>query len=269
MNGIIDIGVLNLAFGYALLIIPLAVIIRLKIPMVTDTVVSIVRMTIQLLFVGFYLQVIFDLNNPWLNAAWVLIMIVVADISIARGAGVRLSRFALPLFISLVVGTILPLLFFMGPIMLSPNLMEAQYVIPIGGMILGNCLRADIIGLSTFYNAIQGKEKVYTAALAQGARFPEAIRPFSRDAVRAALAPTVATMATIGLVSLPGMMTGVILGGADPMTAIKYQIAIMIAIFTGTSITVYLAIGLTARIGFDAYGMLKREIFREREKRRR
>ena len=59
------------------------------------------------------------------------------------------------------------------------------------------------------------------------------------------------------------MMTGVILGGADPMTAIKYQIAIMIAIFTGTSITVYLAIGLTARIGFNSYGMLDRGIFRK------
>jgi len=269
MNGIIDIGVLNLAFGYALLIIPLAVIIRLKIPMVTDTIVSIIRMTIQLLFVGFYLQVIFDLNNPWLNGAWVLVMIVVADMSITRGAGVRLSRFALPLFVSLLVGTALPLLFFVGPIMLVPNLMEAQYVIPIGGMILGNCLRADIIGLSTFYNTMRGKEKVYLATLAQGARFPEAIRPFSRDAVQAALSPTVATMATIGLVSLPGMMTGVILGGADPITAIKYQIAIMIAIFTGTAITVYMAIGLTARIGFDAYGMLNRKIFRESEKRRR
>ena len=151
MNGIIDIGAVNLAFGYVLLIIPLAVIIWLKIPIVTETVVSIVRMTIQLLFVGFYLQVIFDLNNPWLNAARVLIMIIVADVSIARGAGVRISHFAVPLFVSLLAGMILPLLFFVGPIMLVPNLMDAQYIIPIGGMILGNCLRADIIGLSTFY----------------------------------------------------------------------------------------------------------------------
>jgi putative ABC transport system permease protein len=103
--------------------------------------------------------------------------------------------------------------------------------------------------------------------LSQGARFSEAAHPFIRDAVRGALAPTVASMATIGLVSLPGMMTGVILGGADPMTAIKYQIAIMIAIFTGTSITVYLAIVLTARIGFDSYGMLERSIFRKNEHR--
>ena len=68
-------------------------------------------------------------------------------------------------------------------------------------------------------------------------------------------------MATIGLVSLPGMMTGVILGGANPMTAIKYQIAIMIAIFSGTAITVWLAISLSIKATFTHYGMLDKGIF--------
>ena len=75
--------------------------------------------------------------------------------------------------------------------------------------------------------------------------------------------PTVATMATIGLVSLPGMMTGVILGGANPMSAIKYQILIMLAIFGGTAVTVVLAIRLTMRVGFSTYGLLDRGIFRQ------
>ena len=70
-----------------------------------------------------------------------------------------------------------------------------------------------------------------------------------------ALLPTITTMSTIGLVSLPGMMTGVILAGADPISAIKYQIAIMIAIFTGTSITVFLAVLLTVKKSFSPYGL--------------
>lgn len=74
--------------------------------------------------------------------------------------------------------------------------------------------------------------------------------------------PTIASIATIGLVALPGMMTGVILGGADPMLTIKYQIAIMIAIFCGTSITVFLAIWLTAKSSFTAYGVLDRNVFK-------
>ena len=89
----------------------------------------------------------------------------------------------------------------------------------------------------------------------------EALSPFIRDACQAALAPTVATISTIGLVSLPGMMTGVILGGGNPMTAIKYQIAIMIAIFSGTALTVILAIHLTVIKNFTQFGTLDRRLF--------
>ncbi len=259
---IVDISFLSLALGYGLLIFPLSILLWYRIPIVGDTLWAIVRMTVQLLFVGLYLQVVFSLNNFWLNGAWLLIMIGVADTSIIRGCGLRLGRFGGPLFLALLLGTAVPLFFFVGPILARPHLLDAQYAIPIGGMILGNCLRADIIGVSNFYRSVRKSEKAFLQALAQGARFSEATRPFLRDAVQAALAPTVATMATIGLVSLPGMMTGVILGGADPMTAIKYQIAIMIAIFSGTAITVALAIWLTMKSSFTAYGVLDYQIFK-------
>jgi putative ABC transport system permease protein len=129
-------------------------------------------------------------------------------------------------------------------------------------MVLGNCLRADIIGLKSFYGSLAKDERAYHQSLAQGARLHEAIHPYFRDALQSALMPTVASMATIGLVALPGMMTGVILAGADPLTAIKYQITIMIAILTGTGLTVFLAIRLTARNSFNAYGILDRDVFR-------
>jgi putative ABC transport system permease protein len=139
--------------------------------------------------------------------------------------------------------------------------MEARYVIPIAGMILGNCLRANIVGIGRFYQEIRSSERAYLHSLAQGASLSEAVRPFVRDAFQAALAPTTATMATIGLVSLPGMMTGVILGGTDPSTAIKYQIAIMLSIFSGTAMTIFLAVQFTMKRSFDAYGVLLRDIF--------
>ncbi|MDP6560875.1 MAG: ABC transporter permease [Candidatus Binatia bacterium] len=259
---VVEISFFSLLSGYTLLIFPLAIMLWTRVPMIGDTAVAVARMTVQLLFVGLYLQVVFSLNNICLNGAWLAIMIAVADVSITRGCGLRLSRFTGPLFVALLMGTAVPLLFFVGPILDRPHLLDAQYAIPIGGMILGNCLRADIIGVSNFYRNIDKGEKEFLNALAQGARLAEATRPFLRDAGRAALAPTVASMATIGLVSLPGMMTGVILGGANPMTAIKYQIAIMIAILSGTAITVALAIWLTMKSSFTPYGVLDRDIFK-------
>jgi putative ABC transport system permease protein len=262
MNEIVEIGVWHLTAAYLLLAFPFGIMLWYSIPMIGETVVSLVRMTLQLIFVGLYLQVVFKLNNLWLSGAWLLIMITVADVSIVRSCSLKLTRITLPLFGALVAGTAVPLLLFVGLILQRDNLLDAQYAIPIGGMILGNCLRADIVGVRTFYEGLRTGEKAFLQSLAQGALLHEATRPHVRKACRAALAPTVATMTTIGLVSLPGMMTGVILGGASPAIAIKYQIAIMISIFSGTAITLALGLWLTSKTSFTPQGLLDRTIFR-------
>jgi len=266
---VIDITPWRLAAGYLLFIIPFGIALWLRVGIIGQMAIAIVRMTVQLLFVGLYLHGVFDLNNPWLNSVWLLVMICVADVSITRGCGIQLKRFSIPLFVSLSVGTAIPLIVFLGPILSIASFLDAQYVIPIGGMILGNCLRADIIGVKHFYESIKKDEKAFLHALAQGARPGEAMRPYFRDAFHSALAPMIATMATIGLVALPGMMTGVILAGADPTIAIKYQIAIMIAIFSGTAVTVTLAVILTVKSSFTPFGILDTSIFTQRTKKQK
>jgi putative ABC transport system permease protein len=258
----LDIKWMGLALGYLLLLIPLCIAFWFKIKILSALWISILRMTVQLLFVGFYLQVVFKLNHWWLNLTWLLIMVIVADLSIISRCGLRIKYFILPLFMALLAGTVIPLFYFTAVIIRAPGLMDAAYFIPLAGMIMGNCLRADIIGINGFYNSVKDKEKLFLHELAQGASLSEAVRPHLRSAVEAALSPTLATMATIGLVSLPGMMTGIILGGTQPMTAIKYQIAIMIAIFTGTTVTVILAILLTRSRAFSRWGVLNRAVFK-------
>jgi len=259
---IVDIHLQGLGSAYLLLAFPLGIILWLRIPILGATLTAMTRMTVQLLFVGFYLQVIFDRNNPWLTGLWILIMIVVADVSIVRGCKLHLGRMAVGLFVAMLTGAMIPLLFLLLAVLQDAAALAAQYIIPIAGMILGNCLRANIIGLSHFYLALRDNEKLYQLTLAQGATHKEALLPFVRNACQAALAPTVATISTIGLVSLPGMMTGVILGGGNPMTAIKYQLVIMIAIFAGTALTVLLAIFLTTKSNFTSQGTLETGLFR-------
>jgi len=264
---IVNISLWGLTSAYLLLLIPLGIILWLRLPLLGETLIAVLRMTVQLLFVGVYLEVIFELNSPWLTCSWILIMIGVADLSIIRGCKLRPGRLAGELFIALLAGTLVPLLFLLLAVIQGSAVLEAQYVIPIAGMILGNCLRADIIGLSHFYQTLHQQETSYLLSLAQGANLREASLPFLREACQAALQPTIATIATIGLVALPGMMTGVILGGGNPMTAIKYQITIMIAIFAGTALTVVLAISLTARRNFTPQGTLDGRIFKLTSKR--
>ena len=261
MNGQ-TIDIWGVIAGYGLLIIPFAVLSWARVPVLGRIGIAVVRMTLQLLFVGLYLQVVFEINSPGLTILWLLVMITVADVSIIRGSGLSLRHLGVPLFAALLGGTGVPLLYFVGVILFQSDLLEARFVIPIGGMILGNCLRADIIGMRRFYQSIRQRNKTFVQQLAEGATLAEATRPYLAAALQEALAPTLATMATVGLVSLPGMMTGVILGGADPSVAVMYQIGIMIAIFTGTTITILLAIVLSRKAAFDGYGLLRREIFR-------
>lgn len=88
----------------------------------------------------------------------------------------------------------------------------------------------------------------YKYSLIAGATRSEALRPFISEALKISFAPTIASNATIGLIWLPGMMTGQILGGSDPMTAIKYQILIVISIFVGGVVTVFTALSLSRNI---------------------
>lgn len=261
-NAALDIGTVGLLLGYLLLIFPIAFILYYRIRLMKQLTVSVLRLTIQLLLVGLYLQFVFRLNAWWLNLLWLLVMLVAADISLVNSSKLVLSRFLVPIFVSLTVGTIVPLFYFITVVLKLPDILDARYFIPIAGMIMGNSLRADIIGLSTFYRSLHDQEKNYLFSLSQGAGLSEAIRPFLQKAYYASLAPTVATMATIGIVSLPGMMTGIILGGTDPFVAIKYQIAIMMAIFAGTALAVILGILLTLRISFSKYGVLDPAIFK-------
>ncbi|MBT8038235.1 MAG: ABC transporter permease [Verrucomicrobiae bacterium] len=141
-------------------------------------------------------------------------------------------------------------------------LYDARYLVPITGMILGNCLRSHVMSLERFYSGIRKNENKFMTYLMLGASLREAVRPYLRDAIKAAINPSIATMATMGIVSLPGMMTGQILGGAMPMAAIKYQIGIMICIFTAMVVGSLVNVLLSLAIAFDDYQRLRPEVFR-------
>jgi putative ABC transport system permease protein len=260
---IIDIEPLYLALGYLLLLLPLSLALWYRVSIVGNLLSATFRMTVQLLFVGLYLQVVFELDRWWLTTLWLVVMVTVADISVLRGAGLRLRHFFFRTFLGIFLGTAVPLAYFILVILQVPDLLAPQYVIPVGGMIMGNCLRANIIGIGRFYGAINEREGTYLHTLGQGATLHEATAPFKSKALNDALAPAMATMMTIGLVALPGMMTGILMAGVNPMAAIKYQIAIMISIFAGTAITVVAGIELTIGRGFDRWGVLREDLFQK------
>ena len=259
----IDLSIWKLILIYLILIIPIAIIILLKLGLLKSLLISLARMTIQLAFVGLYLKFIFDLNSMLVNITWLIIMAAVASFTVLSHAGLKWRRFfpttfaAVTFATSLVVG-----LFVVGIIQPAP-FYDAQYIIPIFGMVLGNCMRSNVLSLERFFSEIRKNENEFVTYQLLGANLSESTRPYLRSALRAAVTPHISTMTTLGIVSLPGMMTGQILGGSFPSVAIKYQIAIMICIFSAMLIGSTLNLILNLKFAFDNYGMLRHEIFKE------
>jgi putative ABC transport system permease protein len=261
-----DISSLSLVVSFGLLIIPLLISRFLKLGIVRSILISAGRMGVQLFLIAIFLKYLFRWNYTWLNVLWLFVMIVVATFSVVRNSGLSRKIMLIPVFISLMFTVLCYIIFFNLIILRVPNLFDARYFIVIGGMMLGNSLRGNIIGVTTFFKDLKRNQERYHYHLALGATTGEAVRPYLHDGLLAALRPSLASMATIGIVFIPGMMTGQILGGSTPMTAIKYQIAIMISIFVILNVAVLLTVKLSLRACFDEYGILKPEVFDEGRK---
>ncbi len=261
MHAAQDISFLNLGLGYLLLIIPIAIFAYYKTGLVKSSIFAFIRMTIQLFLVGFYLKYVFKWDYWWLNLIWAIIMVLVATVTIGGRSNMKRSIFIVPIFLSILISMIIVDVYFLGIVIKLDNLFSAMYFIPITGMILGNCLRSNVIALNSFYKSLNKDRTMYRYLIANGATREEAIRPFMREALRIAFNPTIANTAVIGLISLPGMMTGQLLGGSSPDIAIKYQIMLVITIFVASLFTVFLSIRIVNLFVFDKFDRLKDELF--------
>lgn len=239
---------------YLLLLLPLLLFQRWQLGLGKTMITSVLRMTLQLAVVGLYLQTLFAFQNPWLNSVWLSLMVVVAGFTICRRAGVSVKR-VMP---AVLAGHIVALVAVLPPLLAGVIQVEpwwqAQYLIPVAGMLLGNCLAANVLALERWYSSLKERQDEYQFYLALGA--PKPALPFIRTAVKAALAPQLASMTTLGIVSLPGMMTGQILGGTAPLLAVKYQLVIMVAIFISATLSVTTSLYVASRYAFNRYGQL-------------
>lgn len=239
-----------------LLLIPLAGTMFLGLKLHREILYSMGRMALQLSLLGIYLKFLFSYDQWWLNVLWVLFMILVASITAIRHSKLNVKKFLMPVMLSGVLCHAFVIIYFNRLILDLTAIFHAKYLVVVSGMLLGNILRKQVIALSSFFSDLIQHENAYHYQLSLGASPALAVKPLFKKAIRAALRPSLAVSATMGIVSIPGMMTGQILGGTDPANAVKYQVAIMIAIFTSSFLNVSLTLLFSLRCAFDSYGRI-------------
>ena len=196
------------------------------------------RMLVQLVLVGYVLTFLFATVSPFWTALTALIMVLFASREIVARQKRRLEglwTYGLGAGCTLLAaGTVTVFALFTQ---LRPEpWYHPRYALPILGMVLGNTMTGISLGLDVLTNGVTRERAAVEAYLALGGTRYRALLPVIRDALRSGFMPTINGMAAIGLVSLPGMMTGQILAGVAPADAVKYQILIMFLIAGGTGL---------------------------------
>lgn len=262
MAHVIEIDFFELLTGFGLVTIPCIILWYYKTNLVKDALISSARMIIQLLLVGLYLEYIFKLNNGIINIAWVLMMATIASATIIQRSGLRLKPFFIPILFSIIISVVITDTYFLGFVIKLNHINDARYFVPITGMIIGNTISNVIISLDIYFKRINENQNQYKWYLGNGASQREALLPFVQVAIKSSINPMIANLATTGLITLPGMMTGQILGGINPNIAVKYQIMLLITSFASAILNIAIAILFSNKIAFDNYNNLKKEIFK-------
>lgn len=252
MSNIIDISLLRLLSAYIFVIILLAIVRSQQIGNEKKIILSSTRMTIQLVLVGYVLTYIFDNPSPWFTIIIILIMELFAINNIYSRAKERLTRrFKRIIALSMFTGTIISILYFLLIVINLDPWFNPQYFIPISGMLIGNSMTGISLGIEGLTTGIKDNISFIENVLMLGGK-PEMATKNIRDRVfYNSILPTLNSMIGMGIIFLPGMMTGQILAGAPPLTAIKYQIAIMLGILGSVTLTVFIMVKQGIRTFFN------------------
>ena len=241
---IVPLGYLDLAVAALLLVFNAGLSIVLRLGLARSLLVAAVRMTAQLLLVALVLRMLFALASPWWTAAMAAVMLLFAGYEVmARQERRFTGLWAYGLGAStMMVAAISVTAFTLTTQIAADPWYDPRYAIPLLGMILGNAMTGISLGLNTLTTTAARERAAIDGQLALGYSRYQSFGTVTRGALRSGLMPIINSMSAVGLVFLPGMMTGQILAGVDPVEAVKYQLLIMFLIAGATGLGVIMSV---------------------------
>ncbi|MCX6110959.1 MAG: iron export ABC transporter permease subunit FetB [Proteobacteria bacterium] len=257
---------LQVALAGALVLVNGALSALLQLKLGKQLAIAAVRMVVQLLLVGLVLRFVFAHSSWFLVAGIIVIMSGLATSAAVQRPDRVYTGMWWDGLMSVVLGGWTMGLFAAFVVLREDPWYQPQTIVPLMGMILGNTLTGVSLGINHFTDSVVGERDQIEAMLSLGASRAEAARPALSKAVRTGMIPTINGMMVAGIVSLPGMMTGQLLSGIDPVEAVKYQIVVMFLIASGASLATVAAALLVYRRVFSSRHQLQGWMLRERRK---
>ncbi|AQQ51846.1 ABC transporter permease [Planococcus lenghuensis] len=235
----------TLALTLIFVLIPIVLSKTLNLGLERDAIIATVRSIVQLLAVGYLLEFVFEAENPIFILLMITLMIAAATHNVQR-KGMVIPGITAKVALTFIVVEVLT-----QGILLGFDIIPAtpQYIIPISGMVIGNSMVLAILFLNRFSSEVEGRRDEIELLLSLGGTPRQAIHRRLLQAIKASMIPTLESQKTMGLVQLPGMMSGQIIAGADPIEAVQFQLLIIFLIMTNAAVT-------SAMLGFLSYPAL-------------
>jgi putative ABC transport system permease protein len=244
---IVSIGYWQLAIGLVFILLAGLASLYHALKLGKDLLVGTIRTFVQLFALGYILIFIFKLDNSAFVLAVFGFMIFFAAWEIRSRIKEKQVTFFWPLFISMAISYAI-VSYLVTAVVVNVNpWWKPQYFIPLGGMVIGNSMNAIAIALERLLGELRKRRHEVEAMLCLGADYKEASKDMLGTAMRAGMIPSINSMMAVGVVFIPGMMTGQILAGADPLQAVRYQIVVMVMLVGSTAIGSLLVVYLVRK----------------------
>jgi putative ABC transport system permease protein len=258
MQDLIKLDLVDLVIGVGLMAIAIGLSAWERLGLELNLALATGRTILQLLVLGYVLDFIFAFNNPWAVLGILAIMLTIAAI-VARNRITQKIPQVLPLVWGAIFISSFITLFYTNLLIIQPDRWyEPQYLVPLGGIILGNAMNAAAIAGERLVSTINSSQLEIETHLSLGATPLQAVTQYRKDSIKAGLIPTLNQMTLIGMVALPGITTGQLLGGVAPLDAVSYEILIMFAIAFTNLLTIVLITRGLCRQFFNSTAQLVR-----------
>lgn len=234
---ITDVSWLDLSLALGLVLIAVGISRWQSLGLVKDFVVGAIRTVVQLVLVGYILVYIFAVDRWYITLAALLLMLIVATGAAARRKKKASRELQWITGSAMLIGSAFTLLYITTLVVRVHPWHDPRYLIPLFGMIVGSSMNGASIAVERLAGEIEARSGEIEAYLALGANYKQATEQAVRQALRASLIPTVNGLMVVGIVTLPGMMTGQILAGSSPLTAVRYQIVVVFMQAAAVAIT--------------------------------
>lgn len=241
-----DISLLEVAASLALVAVAVGVSLWQRADVERDVAVAVVRSFVQLTAIGYVIKLIFDADRLLLVFALLAVMVVFGAFT-ARSRARRVPGALWPLLVALALAGAATLGLVVALGVFEP---QARYLVPVGGMVIGNAMTAAAVTLNRLGDEVAGDAGRIEAMLALGATAAQAIAPALRRSLRSGMIPLVDSTKTTGVIFFPGTMVGMLLAGADPVDAVRLQLILL-----------YLLLGSVAIAGLTAVLLAYRNFF--------